>query len=301
MRHPVKAVQLIKEYLILTGGVLLTAIGIFFFKFPNNICTGGISGISVILTKFFPGFSPSIYMTGLNILLLLIGFIFLGRDFGIKTVYGSVMLTVFLDLFDLLIPQSVFAVSTLRGGTEMMTLTGDAGLELLWSVALPAIGSAILFYNHGSTGGTDILAMIVRKHTSLDSGKALLIVDAMIVIVAFFCFDATTGLMSLMGMILKAVVVDNVIDGLGQSKQFVIITNHKHDVAAYITSELHRGATVWECEGSYTGEKRYAFIAVMSRMQSLKLRNYIKSIDPHAFIIVTNSSDIIGKGFHQTD
>lgn len=293
--------QVLREYLILTGGVLITALGIYFFKFPNNICTGGVSGISVILTRFFPNFSPSLYMTGLNILLLVIGFFFLGKDFGFKTVYGSLLLTGFLDLFDLIVPESIFTVEVVRGGITLHTLTGDAGLELLWSVALPAIGSAILFYNHGSTGGTDILAMILRKHTSLDSGKALLSVDAIIVVTSFFCFDVTTGLVSVMGMILKSVVVDTVIDGLGQSKQFVIVTTHKEEVERFITKHLHRSATEWECAGVYSGEKKYAFLSVMNRMQSLRLRNFMKTIDTHAFIIVTNSSDIIGKGFHQTD
>lgn len=292
--------QVVKDYLIATVGVLITALGIYFFKFPNNICTGGVSGISVILTRFFPDFTPSLYMTGLNILLLIVGFFALGKDFGFKTVYGSLLLTGLLDLFDVIVPKSVFAVEVVRGELTLHTLTGDAGLELLWSVALPAIGSAILFFNHGSTGGTDILAMILRKHTSLDSGKALLSVDAIIVVAAFFCFDVTTGLVSLMGMFLKSVVVDNVIDGLGQSKKFMIVTTHREEVEKFITEELHRGATEWEVEGVYSHEKKFAFIAVMNRLQSLKLRNYIRSIDPHAFIIVTNSSDIIGKGFHQT-
>lgn len=292
--------QIVKDYLIATVGVLITALGIYFFKFPNNICTGGVSGISVILTRFFPDFTPSLYMTGLNILLLIIGFFALGKDFGFKTVYGSLLLTGLLDLFDVIVPKSVFAVEVVRGGITLHTLTGDAGLELLWAVALPAIGSAILFYNHGSTGGTDILAMILRKHTSLDSGKALLSVDAIIVVAAFFCFDVTTGLVSLMGMFLKSVVVDNVIDGLGQSKKFMIVTTHREEVEKFITEELHRSATEWACEGVYSHEKKFAFIAVMNRLQSLRLRNYIRGIDPHAFIIVTNSSDIIGKGFHQT-
>lgn len=296
-----KLARILKEYTVLTVGLLITAVGIYFFKFPNNICTGGVAGISVILTSFFPGFSPSLYMTGLNILLILIGYLFLGRDFGTKTLYGSLVLTAFLDLFDAVVPDSIFAVEVTRGGQTLHTLTGDAGLELLWAVALPAIGSAILFYNHGSTGGTDILAMILRKHTSLDSGKALLCTDSVIVIAAFFIFDPTTGLVSLMGMLLKSVVVDNTIDGMGQSKKFMIVTAKREPVEKFITEQLHRSATVWECEGAYSGERKFAFISVMNRLQSLRMRNYLREIDPHAFVIVTNSSDIIGKGFHTVE
>ncbi len=293
--------RVLKEYSILTLGLLITAVGIFFFKFPNNFCTGGVAGISVILTSLFPNFSPTLYMTALNLLLILVGFIFLGRDFGVKTLYGSLVLTGLLDLFDALVPARVFAVEVVRGEQTLHTLTGDAGLELLWAVALPAIGSAILFYNHGSTGGTDILAMILRKHTPLDSGKALLCTDATIVIVSFFLFDPTTGLSSLMGMLLKSVVVDNLIDGLGQSKKFMIVTSKREVVESFITDELHRSATVWECEGAYSGDRKFAFISVMNRVQSLRMRNYLREVDPQAFVIVTNSSDIIGKGFHASD
>ena len=290
----------IKEYLIITFGVFLVAVGVFFFKFPNSISTGGVTGLAVVLEQVLP-ISASNVVTIFNALFLVIGFIVLGKEFGIKTVYGSTLLSVFLEVFDLIIPEGTLPITVTESNPS-----GEPMLELLFAVAFPAVGAAILFFNKASTGGTDIVAMIIHKYTSLDSGKALLVADFILVLLTFLSFKNgsvtiswTTGLLSVSGTILKSLVVDNVIESINQSKYFLVITTKKEEVEKYIIEKLHRGATTWECVGAYTQKSEYAIVTVMSRYQGFQLRQYIKSIDPKSFVIVTNSSDIIGKGFKQ--
>ncbi|MBE6542972.1 MAG: YitT family protein [Ruminococcaceae bacterium] len=283
--------SIVKEYLIITFGILLVAIGAHFFKFPNAISTGGVTGIAVVLHQIIPFLSATNIVTILNVVLIIIGFIFLGKDFGIKTVYGSIILSVMLEILDVVVPMSA-------------PLTNEPFLEMIYAVAFPAAGSAILFYSGGSSGGTDIVAMIVRKWVNLDSGKALLATDIIFVLLTFYNFETRslsmlTGLLSLLGLLLKSLVVDNLLESLNQSKKFLVITSHRDVVEEFIKNDLNRSTTTWECEGSYTHTRAYAMISVMNRYQAFRLRSFIKKVDPQAFIIITSTSDIIGKGFRE--
>ncbi len=286
-----KFLSLLKEYSVISLGVLLVAIGVHFFKFPNNISTGGVTGIAVVLNQIIPFLSASNIVTILNAVLLIVGFIFLGKEFGIKTVYGSALLSVFLEVFDIIIPITT-------------PMTNEPVLEMLYAVIFPAAGAAVLFFNRASTGGTDIVAMIIRKYVNLDSGKALLCADFFFVLLTFYNFERKelsilTGLLSLVGLLLKSLVVDNLLESLNQSKYFMIITDKREQVEGYIKDTLKRGATTWECEGAFAHRHEYAIVSVMNRYQAFRLRSYIKSIDPQAFIIITSTSDIIGKGFRE--
>ena len=296
-----RALTLLKEYLVITFGVLLVAIGVYFFKFPNNISTGGVTGLAVVLAQVLP-LSASNIVTIANAVFLVVGFIVLGKEFGFKTFYGSSLLSIFLEIFDLIpMPE----------GTLPLTVTpsnpnGEPMLELIFAVAFPAVGAAILFFNKASTGGTDIVAMIIHKFTSLDSGKALFVADIVLVLLTFLHFGEgtvtivwTTGLLSIAGTIMKSLVVDNMLESINQSKYFLVITTKKEEVERYIIEKLNRSATTWPCVGAYTQKSEYAIVTVMNRYQGYQLRQYIKSIDPTSFVIVTNSSDIIGKGFKQ--
>jgi uncharacterized membrane-anchored protein YitT (DUF2179 family) len=183
-------------------------------------------------------------------------------------------------------------------------MTNEPFLELMYAVAFPAAGSAILFYSKGSSGGTDIIAMIIRKWVNLDSGKALLAADIVFVLMTFYNFETKTlslltGLLSLLGLLMKSLVVDNLLESLNQSKKFLVITSHREVVEDFIKNELHRSTTTWECEGSYTHTRAYAMLSVMNRYQAFRLRSFIKKVDPQAFIIITSTSDIIGKGFRE--
>lgn len=270
----------------MTLGTALVSVGVYFFKFPNHFSMGGVSGLSILLGQLirFPGLTPSVFNSIINVLFLFLGFALLNRGFGFKTVYCSILYALLVQLFELICPMTV-------------SLTDQKVLELFFAVILPALGSGILFNVNASTGGTDIAAMILKKWTGLDVGKALLCSDVIIAGATLFIFDIETGLFSLLGLVLKSVLVDSVIESLNRRKSFTIITSQPELAKAYITQNLHRGATVWNATGAYTGEKHTVILAALSRPQAIALRSYLKQADPSAFLLITNSSEIFGKGF----
>ena len=279
-----KLQRIIKSYITITVGTIIMAVGIYFFKFPNNFSTGGVSALSMILTKLFPMMTAGQYMMIFNVLLLAVGLLIFGKTFAVQTVYCSMLLSVCTRVFEVVMP--------LEGPITDQTL-----LELVYAIGLTAIGSAIIFNEGASSGGTDVVAMILKKYTSLDIGKALLYSDIILAIASIWVFDMETGMFSILGLVMKAFVVDNVIDGINLSKCFTIITDKDKEICEFINKELHRGATVSECSGAFTGEDRKMILTVLKRGQAVALKRFINETDPHAFTMITNSSDILGKGF----
>ncbi len=286
MKNPVKQIgqAKIKNFLLITLGTVLTAVGIYFFKFPNNFSTGGVSGISILLGKLVPFLSPAVSMWVINLILLLIGFLFFGRGFGLMTAYCSMLYSFLTWLFEVIYPMTA-------------PFTDQPFLELCFAMMLPAVGSAILFNCNASTGGTDIVAMILKKYTSLDIGKALLVSDALIAFSACFVFDIRTGLFSLLGLIIKAFVVDSVIESINLCKYFSIVTSCPDAICDYIIREMNRSSTVIDAIGAYSHENRKVILVACRRSEAVRLRQYIKTVDPKAFMFITNTSEIIGKGF----
>lgn len=279
-----KVKQFLTEYALLTLGTALVAMGTYFFKFPNHFSTGGVTGIAVILSSIFPSVSSSLFASVINVAFLLLGFGVLNRGFGVRTVYCSLLFSGMLAGLEWLVPLSG-------------PLTDEKLLELFFGVILPALGSAILFNTQGSTGGTDILAMILKKFTSLDIGMALLYVDVLIAGSTLILIDIETGLFSLLGLVLKSVLVDSVIESLNRKKSFILVTSCPEEVCNFITHTLHRSATFWKGEGAYSHQDKWVVLTALSRAQAVALRRHLKSIDPHAFMLITNSSEIFGKGF----
>ena len=148
-------------------------------------------------------------------------------------------------------------------------------------------------------GGTDITAMILKKYTHINIGKALFLIDSVITLTTFFVFDITTGLLSITGLLLRTLIIDNVIEDINLSKYFTIITNHPQEINDYITNILHRGATVCKCSGAFSNNEKTLILTVMNRSQSIMLRNYTKAVDKNAFMVISNTSDIIGNGFRE--
>ncbi len=275
------------DWSLLTIGTLLLTIGVYFFKYPNHFAMGGVSGISVVLGKVIPFITPAEIVSILNIVYLIVGFIFLGRKIGVRTIYCSLLFSAALSLLERLVPLEA-------------PLTDQPFLELCFAVLLPGIGSALVFNRDGSTGGSDILALILKKYFHIEVGIALLLADLAVVFSAFFIFDVKTGLYSLLGLLAKAFLVDSVIESINVSKFFIIITSNPKPIVAYIQSTLHRGATEWEGVGCYTDEKRTLILVVMNRAQASSMRTFVHTVDKNAFVLISNSSDIIGKGFRQT-
>jgi len=274
----------LKYWSFLNFGILLMAVGIYFFKATNNFATGGVSGISVILSKLLPAFSQAEYMMAINILLLIVGVVILGKRCGFLTIYSSIIMSAENWLFERFIPLDA-------------PLTAYPLLELVYAVLLTGIGSAIVFKCNASTGGTDIVALILKKYTSLNVGQALLLSDFIIAASTFFVYDVKTGLFSLLGLFAKVFVVDDILDSINMCKSFTIITTKADEIDEFILKELHHGATSYRATGAYTGEGKTVIITVCRRSEALRLRKKVKEIDPRSFIIITKTSEIMGKGF----
>lgn len=273
-----------KNFLLLTASTLIMAVGIYFFKFANNFTFGGITGFAVLVAKFTP-LSASDFSFVANILLLVVGWIILGKSFAAKTAYSTILLSVTLSLFERVYPMS-------------HPLTNEPLLELIFAILLPALGSAILFNIGASSGGTDVIAMVLKKYTSVDIGRGLMISDVLFTLCAFFVFDVKTGLYSLLGLIMRSALIDNFIESLNRSKYFHVVCSDPKPICNSIEKNLVRGATIVNAKGSFTGDNKYIILTVLSPSQAVKLRNFIKENSPGAFLLISNTSEIIGKGFH---
>ncbi|MGN0745828.1 MAG: YitT family protein [Aristaeellaceae bacterium] len=277
-----------KEWLLLLLGTTLTAAGVYFFKFPNNFSTGGVSGIAVILGHYFPNATPGDFVMAINMALLLVGFLVFGKGFGVKTAVVSTLMSAMIWVLERVVPMD-------------HPMTSQPLVELIFAVSLPAVGSAILFNLDASTGGTDIVAMVLRKFTSLNIGNALMISDSIITVMACVAFGMETGLFSILGLLMKSLLVDMVLENINTHKYFHIITTQPKEIEEYITKTLKRGATELHGEGAYTHEGRSILLTVMNRREGILLRRYVRSVDPHAFVLIMNTGDIIGKGFRGTN
>ena len=280
-----------KYWLFLNAGILLMAIGIYFFKAPNGFATGGVSGVAIILANMLPFTTQATYMMVINVLLLIVGVIFLGKECGILTVYCSLMLSFENWIFELLVPLSA-------------PLTSYPLLELVYAVLLTGIGSAMIFKCKASSGGTDIVALLLKKHTHMNVGTALLCTDFIIAATTFIRFNdggislaTQTGLFSLLGLFAKVFVVDDIIDSINLCKSFTIITTKQSEINEYIMKEMHHGATLIQATGAYTGDGRAVIMTVCRRSEAIRLRKAVNEIDSHAFMIITKTSEIMGKGF----
>lgn len=281
---PVNARKNINFFLLLNAGLFVTAAGIHLFKTPNHFAFGGTSGLSIILSTLFPSLPVGTFMWIVNAVLVILGFIFLGAKAMGWTIYSSFAISFYVSLCEIVYPM--------QG-----PLTKDNMLELCFAVILPAVGSAVVFNIGASTGGTDIVAMILNKYTSLEIGRALMVSDLGIVLVAAYLYGPQTGLYCILGMILKSTVVDSAIESLNLRKVCTVVTQNPDPVRAFIVQKLNRSATEQLASGAYTHEQTHVLMTVLTRHQAAMLRNFLRATDPHAFITIVNSSEIIGKGF----
>lgn len=271
-------------FLALNGGLVLLAAGIHFFKSPNHFAMGGTSGISIIAATLLPHMDVGTFMFIINGVLIVLGFAFLGRAVIGATLYSSVALSFFVWLLERVAPME-------------QPFTSDTMLELVYAVVLPAAGSAIIFNIGASSGGTDILAMILSKYTSLEIGKALLCSDFCIALFAGGLYGVRTGLYCVLGLLAKAFVVDGVIEGINVRKLVTIVSFKQEEINEFIMHTLHRGATVYDAHGAFSGHGEQVITTVLNRREAVALRNFIRKVDPNAFITIVNSSETIGKGF----
>lgn len=269
---------LIKEIFVMTLADAITAIAVFFFLVPSHTSISSISGLGIILTHFIP-LPLSVITMALNILLLIIGFIFCGKEFGAKTVYTSVMLPVFLGIFEKIFP-------------DFTSLTGSQELDAVCYVLVVSIGLAMLFNMNASSGGLDIVAKIMNKYLHMELGRAMSLSGMCVALSAALVYDKKTVVLSILGTYFNGLVLDHFIFDHNIKRRVCIITEKEEALRRFILSDLHSGATVYESYGAYNMQKRREIITIVDKNEYQKLMNYMNQEDPQAFITVYTVSDI---------
>lgn len=270
--------NIVKETFVLTIAVGIIAAAVYFFLVPSHTSVSSISGLGIVLTNFIPLPLSAISMT-LNIVLLIIGFFTCGREFGIKTVYTSIMLPVFLWLFEILLPDYV-------------SITGSQELDVLCYILVVSVGLSILFNRNASSGGLDIVAKIMNKYLHMDLGKAMSLSGMCVALSAALVYDKKTVVLSILGTYFNGMVLDHFIFDHNIKRRVCIITKKEEELRKFIIHDLHSGATIYESIGAYNMQKRNEIITIVDKSEYQKLMNYISKEDPRAFVTVYNVSSM---------
>ena len=271
-------------FLLLNLGLIIYAVALNFYCAPNHFVFGGTTGLSIVLATCFPALSVSTFMWITNAVLDVLGCVFLGIKAMGWTLYSSFMLSFYSSMCEKLFPMS-------------QPLTDDTLLELCFAVALPALASGIVFNIGASTGGTEIVAMILHKYIKVEIGRALLLSDIGTVLFAACIYGPQTGMYCVLGLIGRSTIVDTAIESLNLRKVCTVITSRPEPIRRFVTETLGRTATQQDATGVYTGEPRTMIMVALTRRQAGLLRDFLRREDPAAFLTIVNSSEIIGKGF----
>lgn len=270
--------SIIKETSILTVGVAIIAAAVYFFLVPSHASVSSISGLGIVLSNFIPLPLSAITMI-LNVVLLIIGFFTCGREFGVKTVYTSVLLPLFLGVFEGIFP-------------DFGSMTNSQELDVLCYVLVVSVGLSILFNRNASSGGLDIVAKIMNKYLHMDLGKAMSLSGMCVALSAALVYDKKTVVLSLLGTYFNGLVLDHFIFDHNIKRRVCIITKKEEELRQFIIHDLHSGATIYESIGAYNMEKRNEIITIVDKGEYQKLMNYMNREDPKAFITVYTVSDM---------
>ena len=270
--------EVIMEIIILTAAVAIIAAAVYFFLVPSHTSVSSISGLGIVLSNFVPLQLSAITMI-LNVVLLIIGFFTCGREFGVKTVYTSVMLPLFLGLFEIIFPN-------------FGSMTDSQELDVLCYVLVVSVGLSILFNRNASSGGLDIVAKIMNKYLHIELGKAMSISGMCVALSSALIYDKKAVVLSVLGTYFNGIVLDHFIFGQNLKRRVCIITKYEEEVRQFILHELHSGATFYEATGAYNMQKHREIITIVDKSEYQKLMNYIIKKDPEAFVTVYTVSDM---------
>lgn len=275
--------EILKEYFLIALGTLIVAFGVYYFMVPENLATGGVSGLSIVLSNYI-SIPISLINFILNIILLIVGFIFLGKEFGGKTIFSVFFLSFFMYIMESVHPAT-------------KPVTDEILLNLLCGIVISAMGLSIVFNQNASTGGTDIVAKIFSKFFNMNMGTGLMAADIVVVISAFFTYGIKTGTVGTFGWFINGLVVNYFIDGFSIKNEVVIISEKHEEIKQYIFDKLDRGVTVYKAEGGYTSDEKEIIVTILDRKEYFILKNQLKHIDPGVFVIVRTVQEVYGFGF----
>lgn len=268
----------IKEFFVITVGTVIVATAVFFFMLPSHVSVGSGAALAMVLSNFIP-LPVSVITLIMNIGLLIIGFILVGPEFGIKTVYCSILMPIVMGVFEMIFP-------------DFQSITQDPLLDVICYILVVGIGLAILFPRNASSGGLDIVAKIMNKYFHMDMGKAMSIAGIAVALSSALCYDAKTVVLSVLGTYFGGMVVDHFIFGLDIKRRVCIISPKIDEVTQYILHELHSGATLNEIIGAYDNVTRKEIITIVDKHEFKALMDYVKKVDPKAFITVYAVSEM---------
>lgn len=273
----------LKDYLFIFVGVFLVALSLEYFFIPNNIAAGGLTGLAIVINHYMPAISTGPLVFIMDLFLFVIGFIFLGKNFGVKTIVSSFSLAGMMTFIENFL--------------EPKAVTNDLMLAAIFGTLITAIGMAIVFNANASTGGTDTIAKILNKFFHIDIGKSLLAVDFIVTLLGAITFGINIGLYGLLSVIINGIAIDKVIEGFQVCKEVTIISKKSDEIGKFIMEELERGCTFLKGVGGFTGKDTCVLYSVLGRNEFIKLKQYISKVDPDAFITVGEVHEVMGEGF----
>lgn len=274
----------LRSFLIINLGTIITALGIYLFMMPSQIAAGGVSGLAIIINRILPQFSVGLIMLVFNIILFILAFIVIGKEFVGLTVYNSLLLSALIYVFERLIP--------ING-----PIIDDLLVNLIYGILIGGVGMGLIFNENASTGGTDIIAKIMSKFTHLNIGTSLLIADSVVVVSAITVLGIEVGLYAILGIILNSTVIDKVIAGFNTKYQVAIISKEVETITKFITEDMYRGVTLLHGKGGFSNEEKRVIHTVISRSEYGILKKKVMEIDPKAFIWVNVVSEVHGEGY----
>lgn len=274
-----KKSDFMKEFIVITFATLIVSAAVFFFLIPSQVSVGSISGLAMILGNIIP-LHISIITFILNGLLLIIGFLLIGKEFGAKTVYTSLLLPLFLRIFEIWFP-------------DFSSINGDPFLDMVCYIFVVSIGLAILFRENASSGGLDIAAKLLNKYFRMDMGKAMALPGMCVALSSILFYDKKLVVLSLLGTYLNGLVLDHFIFGLNLKKRVCIISEKEAEIRSFILNRLHSGATIYEGRGAYDGQPKTEIITIVDKNEYALLMSYLLKTDPSAFVTVYTVSEVI--------
>ena len=273
-----KMLRNVLDWVTITAAIAIVAAAVFFFLMPSDLSVGGISGLAIVLAHVVPMPVSAITMA-LNIVLLALGLIFISRDFGAKTIYTTIMLSVFIGLFEHLFP-------------DFQSINGDAFVDMICYIFVLSVGQAILFKKNASSGGLDIVAKFLQKYLHMELGRGNAAAGMCIAVSSIFVSDLKTVVLSVLGTYLGGVVLDHFIFGFNIKKRVCIISRKEKEIRAFILHELHSGATLYQAKGAYDDQTHDEIIAIVDKNEYARLITYLEKNDPSAFVTVYNVNEV---------
>lgn len=270
--------QAVKDFFTITVGTLIVAVAVYFFMYPSHVTVGSVAGLAQVLSNFLP-MSPSVITLIINIILFIIGFLLVGPEFGIKTVYCGILLPVLIGMFEILFPN-------------FQSITQDPILDVLCYILIVSVGLAILFTANASSGGLDIVAKLMNKFFRMDLGKAMAVSGMLVAASSLLCYDMKTVVLSLLGTYFGGMITDHFLFGMNIKRRVCIISPKFEEILAFILHDLHSGATIYEGIGAYDRTVKKEIITIVDHQEYRKLMDYMRKTDPNAFMTVYSVNEI---------